>query len=77
MPPSVDRSLLIVASYDDGLVFHDARNFSVLGVLATGGTPSDVAVDASGRIAATDTQGRALTLATLSPWNVAHVEGVT
>ncbi len=76
MPPSVDRSLLIVASYDDGLVFHDSRNFSVLGVLATGGTPSDVAVDASGRIAVADTQGTALTLATLSPWNVAHVEGV-
>ncbi len=76
VPPPVDRSLLIVASYDDGLVFHDARKFSVLGVLATGGTPSDVAIDASGRIAAADTQGTALTLATLSPWNVDHVEGV-
>jgi DNA-binding beta-propeller fold protein YncE len=76
MPPSIDRSLLVVASYDDGIVFHDARNFSVLGVLATGGTPSDVAVDASGRIAVTDTQGTALTVATLSPWTVARVEGV-
>ncbi len=75
-PPSVERSLLIVASYDDGVVFHDARNFSVLGVLATGGAPSDVAVDALGRIAVTDTQGNSLTLATLSPWSVARVEGV-
>jgi DNA-binding beta-propeller fold protein YncE len=75
-PPSVKRPLAIVASYDDGIVFHDARDFSVLGVLATGGTPSDTAVDASGRIAAPDTQGTTLTLATLSPWSVAHVEGV-
>lgn len=77
-PPPADRALLVVASYDDGLVFHDARNFSVLGVLATGGTPSDAVIDPfDGRIAATDTQGSALTLATLSPWRVGQVEGVT
>lgn len=75
-PPSVDRDLLVVASYDDGLVFHDGANFSVLGVLATGGAPSDVAVDALGRVAATDTEGSTLTLATLSPWSVARIEGV-
>ncbi len=75
-PPPANHALLIAASYDDGLVFHDAENFSVLGVLATGGTPSDVAVDALGRIAATDTQGTALTLATLAPWSVSHVEGI-
>lgn len=74
--PSVDRPLLIVASYDDGLVFHDARDFSVLGVLATGGTPSDAAIDDLGRIAATDTEGTAVTLATLSPWSVVRIEGV-
>lgn len=75
-PPPADRALLVTASYDDGLVFHDARDFSVLGVLATGGTPSDAAVDESGRIAATDTEGTALTLATLAPWSVARVNGV-
>jgi DNA-binding beta-propeller fold protein YncE len=75
-PPSAKRPLLVVASYDDGLIFHDARDFSVLGVLATGGTPSDLAVDPSGSIAATDTQGSALTLATLAPWNVSRIEGV-
>jgi DNA-binding beta-propeller fold protein YncE len=75
-PPGVTRSFLIVASYDDGIIFHDADDFSVLGVLATGGTPSDAAIDALGRIAATDTQGSALTLATLSPWSVTHIEGV-
>jgi DNA-binding beta-propeller fold protein YncE len=75
-PPSPRRSLLAVASYEDGLIFHDARDFSVRGVLATGGAPSDAVADASGRIAVTDTQGSALTLATVSPWSVTRVDGV-
>ncbi len=75
-PPSPGRALLVVASYDDGLVVHDAHTFSVIGVLATGGSPSDAAIDARGRVAATDTQGDTLTLATLSPWSVARVGGV-
>src|SRR5579863_1199195 len=75
-PPSSARSFVVVASYDDGVVFHDALRFSVLGVLATGGAPSDAAVDPLGRIAATDTQGASLTLATLSPWAVLHVGDV-
>jgi DNA-binding beta-propeller fold protein YncE len=74
-PPS-GRELAIVASYDDGLVFHRVGDFSVLGVLATGGTPSDSAVDQLGRVAATDTQGTSLTLVTLAPWRVARIGGV-
>lgn len=75
-PPAPKNGLIVVASYDDGLVVHDARTFAVLGVLATGGTPSDVAADARGRFAAPDTQGDTLTLATLSPWSVSRVKGV-
>ncbi len=75
-PPAADRSLLAVVSYDDGIVFHDAGDFSVLGVLSTGGAPSDADIDRSGRLAATDTEGSALTLMTLSPWSVARVDGV-
>lgn len=75
-PPPANRALLIVASYDDGLVFHDAANFSVLGVLATGGTPGDVAVDREGRVLTPDTEGTVLTLATLEPWGVAKIDGV-
>jgi DNA-binding beta-propeller fold protein YncE len=75
-PPPIKRDLLIVASYDDGLVFHDAASFAALGVLSTGGTPSDAAVDPVGRIAVTDTQGSALTVASLAPWSVTRVEGV-
>ncbi len=76
LPPKAGRAFVAVASYDNGVVFHDAGDFSVLGVLATGGTPSDTAIDALGRIAATDTQGSDLTLATLSPWSVTHIGGV-
>jgi DNA-binding beta-propeller fold protein YncE len=76
VPPPANRDLLIVASYDDGLVFHDARNFATLAVLGTGGAPGDVAVDRQGRIAAPDTQGNDLTLAALRPWNVQRVWGV-
>ncbi len=75
-PPRATQPFLLVASYDDGVVFHNADDFSVLGVLATGGTPSDATIDPLGRIVATDTQGSALTLATLSPWAVLHVAGV-
>jgi DNA-binding beta-propeller fold protein YncE len=74
--PRVDRSLLFVASYDDGLVVHDPASFAVRGVLATGGVPSDVAVERSGRVAATDTQGSELTLLSLAPWNVEKADGV-
>ncbi len=75
-PPPPRRSLIVVASYDDGLVFHDALDFSVRGVLATGGSPSDTAADASGKVAVTDTQGADLTLVSVAPWGVEHVGGV-
>jgi DNA-binding beta-propeller fold protein YncE len=75
-PPSADRDLIAVASYDDGLVFHDAGSFSALGVLAIAGASSDAAFDARGRVAVTDTQGNELTVASLSPWSVARVENV-
>jgi DNA-binding beta-propeller fold protein YncE len=75
-PPPSNHPLLLVASYDEGLVIHDERNFSVIGVLATGGVPSDVAIDGRGRIAVTDTQGTDLTLANLSPWTVTRAGGV-
>ena len=75
-PPRHNRALLVVASYDDGLILHDAVNFSVIGVLGTAGAPADVAVDAEGRLATADTQDATLTLATLFPWSVTTVGGV-
>ncbi|MBV9233871.1 MAG: hypothetical protein JO030_07505 [Candidatus Eremiobacteraeota bacterium] len=76
LPPDPKRSLIVVASYDNGIVFHSARDLSVLGVLGTGGAPSDAAVDDLGRVAAPDTQGSQLTLATLPRWSVVRVDGV-
>ena len=74
--PAADRAMAVVASYDNGLVFHDAANFSVLGLLAMSGAPAAVAVDPSGIIAAPDTDGPSLTRASLAPWNVATIGGV-
>ncbi len=68
-------SVIAVASYDDGIVFHDLHTFAMLGTLATGGAPSDVA--ALGRhILTTDTDGAALTSIALQPWNVRAINGV-
>lgn len=75
-PPPASRPLIAVASYDEGVVFHDGRTFSVFGILATGGAPSDDVIDGAGRVASTDTQGNAVTIATLAPWRVTHRDGV-
>lgn len=75
-PPPPGEALLAVAAYDDGIVFHDARTFAVRGILGTGGTPGDVAIDATGCVAAPDTQGSSLALATLAPWRVTQADGV-
>jgi DNA-binding beta-propeller fold protein YncE len=76
-PPAADRTLAIVASYDDGVIFHDARNYSVLGLLGMNGAPAAIAVDSSGTIAAPDTDGSAVTRVSLSPWKVATIGGVS
>jgi DNA-binding beta-propeller fold protein YncE len=76
VPPPANQDLIAVASYDDGLVFHNAADFSVLGILAISGAASDAAFDARGRVALTDTQGNALTFAALRPWNVTRVGNV-
>jgi DNA-binding beta-propeller fold protein YncE len=75
-PPSAESDAIAVASYDDGLVFHNAGSFSVIGVLAISGAVGDAAFDAHGRVAVADTQGDALTVASLSPWSVSRVAKV-
>lgn len=76
-PPQPTRALIAVASYDDGLVVHDARTFGVVGVLSTGGSPSDADIGRDGRAAVTDTSGDAMTIASLEPWKVTRVGGVS
>lgn len=68
--------LIAVASYDDGIVFHDQRTFALLGTLATGGSPSDITVDRGGTFSATDTAGDTITSVSLAPWSVRSISGV-
>ncbi len=76
-PPDGKQPLIAVASYDSGIAMHDAATFAPLGLLATGGgAPSDVAIDTLNRVVATDTQGTALSVASIAPWNVSRIEGV-
>src|SRR5579862_618943 len=75
-PPSPERDFVAVACYEDGIVFHDGLDFSILGLFATGGAPADAAIDRRGRIATADTQGTTATVTTLDPWSVARVAGV-
>lgn len=67
--------LIAVASYDDGIVFHDPRTFAQRGTLATGGSPSDVVATSDG-FAVTDTDGTDLTLVSVEPWNSSEVPDV-
>jgi len=76
-PPSFDASFIAVASYDAGIVIHnDDARFTVQGTLGIGGAPSDVAIDARGRIAAGDTSGDTLSVASPAPWSVDRYSGV-
>lgn len=76
-PPSPGHSFIAVASYDNGIVVHRAQTpFRALGVLGIGGAATDVAIDPRGRMAAADTDGEYLTLATLQPWHVRSIDGV-
>ncbi len=77
-PPDPGRPFIAVASYDDGIVFHDALPpFSPRSVLGVGGAPSDVAIDASsGTLAAGATNGATFVTATLQPWHTRTTSGI-
>ncbi len=76
-PPDVSRPFIAVASYDDGIVLHDASApFAMHSILGVGGAPSDVAVDPAGSIAAAATNGTIAAIATLAPWRVTTYSGV-
>ncbi len=76
-PPRPDQSFIAVASYDTGVILHEAQApFRAEAVLGIGGAPADVAIDGNARLAAADTAGDSLTLAGMQPWNVASIAGV-
>jgi DNA-binding beta-propeller fold protein YncE len=74
--PAAARGLIAVATYDGGIVLHDPATFAILGTLATGGAPSDVAIARDGTIAAPDTSGTSITRVARDPWRVSRVDGV-
>lgn len=76
-PPNAQHPFIAVATYDDGVVLHDAGSpFAMHAILGVGGAPSDVAIDPAGSIAAAATNGQIAAVATLQPWHVATYSGV-
>jgi len=67
--PPAHTTLIAVACYDDGVAFYDARRLTALGLLATGGSPSDIAVSGN-RLAVTDNDGEAFTVIERTPWRI-------
>lgn len=74
--PERSRALIAVASYDNGITLHDPKTFALLGYLAIGGPPGDVAFAPNGDIVAPDTDGNTLAWVTRAPWQVKYVDGV-
>ncbi len=68
-PPPKNETLLAVACYNDGVAFYDARSLALLGLLATGGSPSDLAAE-NGRLAVTDNDGSAFTVIDRASWRI-------
>ncbi len=75
-PPSPDRPLLAVATYDSGIALHDPRTFALLGYAPIGGPPGDVAFERDGTILSADTDGDVLTYIKRKPWTVERIRGV-
>jgi len=75
--PDPHRAFIAVASYDDGIILHEASPpFRALSALGIGGAPGDVAIGTDGTLAAIATDGDSATVATLDPWGVRRYSGV-
>lgn len=75
-PPQPSQPLLAVASYDNGIALHDPRTFALIGFLAIGGPPGDVALANDGSILAPDTDGNTLAWFRRKPWTAQWIDGV-
>ncbi len=74
--PPPGEPLVAVASYDDGVVLHDADTMRELGTIAIGGHPTSVAFEPGGTLAAADTSGDALSLISTQTWGVKRINNV-
>lgn len=75
-PPSSNRALIAVATYDNGIAVHDASTFALLGYTPIGGAPGDVTFAANGKIFAPATDGDTLTGIARSPWKLTATQNV-
>lgn len=76
-PPDPAQPFVAVASYDDGVILHDAQPpFRTRAALGIDGAPGDVAIDTHGRIATAATDGVTAAIATLDPWDVRTYQDV-
>jgi outer membrane protein assembly factor BamB len=75
--PDPAQPFIAVASYDDGVVLHDAHApFRASAVLGIDGAPCDAAIDPRGRLASGATDGIVATIANLDPWQISHFDDV-
>ena len=76
-PPDPSKPFIAVATYDDGVIIHQAdAPFTMNAALAIGGAPGDVAIEDDGLIGTGTTNGDGGTIARLKPWNVISYSGV-
>ncbi|MEO6912819.1 MAG: hypothetical protein ABI182_02205 [Candidatus Baltobacteraceae bacterium] len=75
-PPSADRRLIAVASYDNGVALHDPNTFAIVGYAGTGDAPGDVAFGRDGTIFAPSTTGSTLYSFTRDPWRMNETPNV-
>lgn len=74
--PAPSQPVIAVATYYGGIALHDARTFKLLGLVATGGAPGDVAFGPGGSIVAPLTGGDTLVTIGRSPWSVSATANV-
>jgi len=68
--------VIAVASYDNGIAFHDPSSFKFEGYVGASFPVGDVAFAADGRIFAPDTDGTTMLEVRRAPWSVASVPNV-
>jgi DNA-binding beta-propeller fold protein YncE len=74
--PPPGEPLLAVASYDDGVVLHDADTLRELGTMGIAGHPTSVSFAPDGMLAAADTSGDTLSLVATQAWAVKRIDNV-
>lgn len=76
-PPSGKRGVVAVAAYRSGITLHNPQTFALLGTIAIGGVPADVAFLPDGSLVTADTDGDDLTLISRAGWHVRQIGGVS